>query len=390
MKIDINKINTTPKGLPFGLSFFGEPTQEIKDWLNYHKLETTNIGKYTNISVDKIDINDLFNDIEQFNYADGFSPNLSKNLHLGHLSNLVLAKALQSLNISKNWIAILGDTVGGDVDKDESLLKYNQYCNKFGYKVDDIYFASKQMLSNNIMVDGEGEFVGTKVFNIGDEKVVGIKSDGSTSYFYQDVALAQKLNSKTLYLTGFEQNNHFNLLSKLYPTTSHIGLGLVTIDGKKMSTSEGNVLLLQDIVDLLLPKFNDDINLVYNVLAGFILKTNPSQTKNISLKEIDNVKLSPGLYLSYTMASMMSAGCYIDKVEIKNSLKFKYLMSKVALQPNYLVTELVELAKEMNHLYNVKGFKIKDNIENTKTMSYLLSNLWWGMDKLGLLFVNKV
>lgn len=390
MKIDIDKIKTTPKGLPFGLSFFGDASEEIKEWLNYHKLKTSNIGKYTNIDVSECDINSLINNSDKFKYADGFSPNLSKELHLGHLSNLILAKSLQSLEVSDKWIAILGDTVGGSINKEESFKFYNSYCADFDYKIDDLYFASEQKLINNILVNGSGDFLGTKVFEFGEEKIVGVKSDGSTSYFYQDVALAQKLNAKTLYLTGFEQNNHFNLLSKLFTNISHIGLGLVTIDGKKMSSSEGNVILLKDIINMLLPKFNEDINLVYNVLAGFILKSNPTQTKNISLKEIDNVKMSPGLYLSYTIASMLSAGCYIENVDIKNNLKFKYLLSKNSLQPNHLLSELVELAKEMNHLYNVNGFIIKGNKENTQKMSYLLSNLWWGMEKLGFMYVSKV
>lgn len=41
----------------------------------------------------------------------------------------------------------------------------------------------------SILSDGEGEYTGTEVFNINNNKIVGIKSDNTTSYFYQDIAL---------------------------------------------------------------------------------------------------------------------------------------------------------------------------------------------------------
>lgn len=264
----------------------------IKEWIKYHSLTTENNGKYTNIFTDK-PLNELFYDNITFKYMDGFSPNLNKFLHIGHLSNLVLAKSIKSLGVCEKVISIYGDTLKG-ISKEESLSKLKEYHKLFKYKPEIEYFASEVEYAGDKLKDGLDDYEGTKIFEFEDEKIVGIKSDGSTSYFYQDMALAEKLNDYTLYLTGSEQNNHFNLLSKFYPKVKHIGLGLVKIDGKKMLSSEGNVVFAQDFIDQLFDIFKD-YNLVYNVIAGFILKNTPENDKNITIKSIDNPKNSPGL-----------------------------------------------------------------------------------------------
>ena len=391
MKLNINKIKTTPKGMPFGLCHYGKPTDEVKEWAEYWNISEQTSGPYTNfILPDGLDISSIFEEAKVYEWVDGFSPNLNKHLHLGHLSNLIIAKSMQSMGVGKNYIAILGDTLSGQVDKEDALAKYNQYCNDFGYKVDQLIFASEQKLSTDILVDGTDEYAGTKVFDISGEKIVGIKSDGSTSYFYQDVSLAQKLNAATLYLTGFEQAGHFSLLKGLLPDIEHVGLGLVTVDGKKMSSSEGNVIFAEDIFKQLLPKFDNDIKLVWNVVAGQILKSVPNSVKNIDMKQIESVKQSAGLYISYTMARMWSAGIQHIEVEEFNStsLKFKSLKAKCNLQPNILFEELVEHCKKINSLYITH--KIKDNEENTKIFQTLTNDLMLASKKLGINKINKL
>lgn len=394
MQIDINKIKVTPKNLPFNFCVYGEPSQELIDWANYWHLQLEKSGAYTNILLsDDTNIFDIFNNPTIYEYGDFFSPNLNKHLHLGHMSNLIIAKCLQSLSISKKTIAILGDTLEGSVDKSDALKKYNEYCNQFGYNIDNIFFASEQILDNvsNILTNGEGEYEGTKVFNVDDNtKIVGIKSDGSTSYFYQDVALASNLNKSTLYITGLEQNPHFDNLKKLFPETNHIGLGLVTVDKKKMSSSEGNVFFMEEIIDIVKQKFNGDLKLTWNVLAGHILKYDLPSMKDIDLKQIDNVKMSHGLYLSYTLARLKSAGMVPNKISmfISRNLQFKLLKAKTYISPNGLFEELIEHCRLINKLYIDNH--IKDNIENQKMFQPLLDDLLFGMECLGLFNIDKV
>ena len=391
MTINPNSIKTTPINMDFNFCVYGEPSAEIKEWISFWKLKTIQSGKYTNILIEDKDINLLFNSPKIYDWVDGFSPNLNKYLHLGHLSNLVFAKAFQSIGIGKSFIAILGDTLDGNINKEDAEKKYIDYCSQFKYTLNGIFYASSQVLKNtSLLKDGEGEFEGTKVFDIDNQKIVGIKSNGNTTYFYQDIALAEKLNGPTLYITGFEQDNHFSLLKKLYPHINHIGLGLVTIDGKKMSSSTGNVIMADEVIDLIKSKFNDDLKLTWNVIAGYLLKYTPNSIKDISLKSIDNVKSSYGLYLSYTLAKMKSAGMKPNNSSKFNSneLQFKLLKAQYNLSPNILFESLIELCKKISALYTTHH--IKDNLENQKMYQPLLDDLSLGMHLVGMFNIDKV
>jgi arginyl-tRNA synthetase len=392
MKININDIKITPSNYGFNFCVFGELSDTIKEWCSYWGLQTTISGPYTNIILnDNFKISDAFYEPIVYDYIDGFSPNLNKHLHLGHLSNLVIANAFQKLGVGKKFITIFGDTLDGKVEKEEALNTYNNVCDEFNYNVDQIFYASKMMIDDDsILKDGDGDYIGSKIFDIDGEKIVAIKSNGKSSYFYQDVALAQYLDSSTLYLTGLEQDNHFNLLEKLYPKTDHFGLGLVLLDGKKMSSSEGNIIYLEDFINGLMDKFNNDIKLVYNIIAGQILKSSLSSNKSIDSKLIFNPKLSLGLYLSYTLAHIKSCGVTTQDNEFYYSkeLEFIELKSKINYTPNLLFKHLVDHCKKINKMYETHY--IKGNDENIKLFSDMISDLELGMKKLGMFSVDKV
>jgi arginyl-tRNA synthetase len=393
MKIDINKIKTTPSELGFNFCVFGKPSDEIINWCNYWNLKMEDSGKYTNIILNdnNTEISEIFNDSKQYEYIDGFSPNLNKHLHVGHFSNLIIANAFQKLGVGKKFIAIFGDTLEGLVEKETALESYKLHCKNFNYNIDELFFASEMKLEDeSLLKDGEDIYEGSKVFDLGNEKLVAIKSSGATTYFYQDVALASKLKASTLYLTGVEQDNHFKSLNNLFPDTNHIGLGLVLLDGKKMSSSEGNVIYMNDFIDDLMSKFNNDIHLVYNIIAGQILKSTPKSSKSIDTKLINNPKLSLGLYLSYTMAHIKSCGVTTQNNSkfYSNELEFNELKAKQNLSPNILFDSLINHCKKINKLYETHY--IKGNDENIKLFSDLISDLELGMKKIGMFPVDKV
>lgn len=392
MKITILDIKEKPKKLGEGFCIYGELSDKLKSWINHWDLNTTQTGPYTNIDIPKeYNLLDLFETNEPYSYIDGFSPNLNKHLHLGHISNFAIAKAFQKMGVGKKFIANLGDTLTtGTVEKEEAFTSYLDICNKFDYHLDEIFMASELKDNTLLLKDGEGEYENTKIFELSDSKVVGIKANGNTTYFYQDVVLAKKLNDKTLYLTGFEQEGHFKNLKELYPHINHLPLGLVLVDGKKMSSSAGNVILFSEIIDILKKSLGDNEKLIWNVLCGYILKSKPDSIKNIELKNLNNVKESQGLYLSYTLAKLKSAGLEIIKQKDFNSqsLSFKLLKAKSLLQPDILFGALVDLAKEISVLY-VKHH-IKDNEENKKIFEPLAQDLLFGMEILGLFDMDKV
>lgn len=321
---------------------------------------------------------------------DGFSPNLNKKLHIGHLSNMVLAKAFRSLGVTEKTVSLLGDTLAGDIALKDALSDLNRYQMDFDFFPDCSLHASQMKYHGGLLTDGSGNYSGTKIFKIGDTKIVGVKSSGETSYFYQDVALAEMLKDKTLYITGNEQCNHFESLNKLFPDIVHIGLGLVKVTGKKMSSRTGNVILIEDFIEIINQMFNGDMKLIYNVFAGLILKSKPDADKRLNLDIISDPKNSQGLYISYTTARLLSAGCSVIKINNFNNkhLEFAYLKAAINLTPNTLFDALIQHCQRINYLYTSNY--IKNNPENQIMFESMLSDLVLGCKKLGLFIIAKV
>lgn len=402
-KILVTSLKTTPDNMEFGFCVYGDLTEKEEEWVKYWNLETSIKGPYTNIILpDHFNLNHTMYADTEYKYVDGFSPNLNKHLHIGHFSNLVIAKALQNLGIGEEYISILGDTIDGEVLKYEAYDKFVQHCDAFGYNVNHTFLASDMKLKKEdlYLFDGLGKYKGSKVFlGTGTCQIVGIKKTGQTSYFYQDVSLIHKLiemggdDPSILYLVGNEQTDHFKALKsyfRTYEKIDHLPLGLVSIKGEKMSTRKGNVILLDDVINMLLPKLNNDLFLVWNVMAGQILKTGASKNKSIDLDTLTDPKKSQGMYLSYTMARMNSAGVeHIHHPEfIRKDLQYKDLKSKQLLAPNILFEGLVDLCKKINSLY--KTTRIEGNPNAQYEFSLLYADLLLGVHKLGLFPMKKV
>lgn len=386
MKLSPSLFAAIPKHLGHGLCVFGKPSDEVAAWCAHHRLSMTPSGAYANIAIPAgVSVTDLFTQPTPYPYVDGFSPNLNKHLHLGHLSNLVYAKAFQALGVGQSFVALLGDTIQGKVSHDEATAAFNAWCGLIGYEVDAVYLASH--LSVDCPVAGTGLYEGTKGFDAL-SYVVGIKSNGETSYLYHDVALAAQLNAPTLYLTGMEQTDHFKHLAALFPHIKHVPLGLVQMDGAKMSSSDGNVVMLQPLWDELTALFAPP--LAWNVLAGPILKAHPQSAKKVTLDSLKHVKSSPGLYLSYTLARLKSAGIQLAGQPSLDAfdLAFAHLVAKHNLNPAALMTALTSHAQAINSLY--VDHTIKDNPANQAMFKAMGDDLLTGMLALGLMDVDKV
>lgn len=421
MKIAPNKIGLTPAHVEQGFCVYGDVTEEIREWCLENGIKEQTSGKFTNLIPRKNEpVQDLFTYPQPYKYLDGFSPNLNKHLHLGHLSNLVLAKAFQSMGVAEQTVAIFGDTITGSVGQEEALSAFHGYCDKYGYRVDHYMMASEMRLpeDKDLLSNGEGEYEGTKVFTIGDKKIVGIKSSEgkmvaiagepskplaglheNTTYFFQDVAMAYHLNAPTLYLTGSEQVPHFKLLKEMFPHIDHIGLGLVLLNGKKMSSrnedgtektdEEKREIYAKEVMETLDGIFVDPF-LSFNVLAGEILRADPKSTKNIKTSTISDPSKSIGLYLSYTTARMNSAGVLPEK-----TLKFKdmllgyaYAKSMNSKEPHHLFNALFKHCMHMNGLY--KTHRIVGNEQNKLMFSDMMADLELGLRTLGLFSINSV
>lgn len=117
------------------------------------------------------------------------------------------------------------------------------------------------------------------------------KSDGSSLYMTRDLAAALFRKrmygfAQSLYVVGAEQRNHFDqlkaVLSEMGFTWSkqihYIPFGLMSLNGKKMSTRKGNIVQLEDVL-------NDSIKLARQQIAE----------KNPNLSNADEVAQQVGV-----------------------------------------------------------------------------------------------
>lgn len=116
-----------------------------------------------------------------------------------------------------------------------------------------------------------------------------IKSDGSTLYTTRDIAAAVYRKRtydfyRCLYVTASAQCLHFAQLFKVielmgydwYDRMVHIPYGMVSIDGEKLSTRTGNVILIKDLISTAVEK-----------VAAVIEEKNPSlENKEKTAEEV--------------------------------------------------------------------------------------------------------
>ncbi|MFH0973205.1 MAG: arginine--tRNA ligase [Candidatus Micrarchaeota archaeon] len=119
--------------------------------------------------------------------------------------------------------------------------------------------------------DKDGEIVGDlEKFEL--PNLIVLRSNGTTLYSTRDLALAETRFqahkfTECVYVTGSEQKNHFNqvfkildLLGKPYAAgLKHVSFGLISLPSGKMSTRQGNVVLLEDILNAVIAEAQKEI-----------------------------------------------------------------------------------------------------------------------------------
>lgn len=160
------------------------------------------------------------------------------------------------------------------------------------------------------------------------------KSDGATLYVTRDLAAAnyRKENydfAKNVYVVGNEQSAHFKQLKAVLTKLGrewaddivHVPFGLITLDGKKLSTRKGKIVLLEEVlkeaVDLALEQITDKnpdlVNkeeVAHQVGVGAVifhdLKTERMNSFDFNLADIVQFEGETGPYVQYTYARSKS------------------------------------------------------------------------------------
>lgn len=174
------------------------------------------------------------------------------------------------------------------------------------------------------------------------------RTDGATLYMTRDLAAAMYRKdeynfAKSLYVVGGEQREHFQQLKAVLSLldlpcaddVEHIPFGLITFNGKKMSTRKGDVVLLKDVLDdaheLALKQIEEKNPTLANkdqvaeeVGAGAVvfhdLMNDRTNNFDFKIEEVVRFEGDTGPYVQYTNARAQSilrkAGVEVDTSNI--------------------------------------------------------------------------
>lgn len=295
---------------------------------------------------------------------------------------------------------------------------------------------------NNCLKESEG----AKIVDL-EDKGLGVcmikKSNGSTSYATRDLAAVLYRSrtydfDKCLYVVAYEQNLHFKQIfevaknleipEKCLNGLEHVAYGMVRLTTGKMSTREGTVIkvdeLLQEAIDRVqkvIEEKNPEMEnrseeakkigigaVIFNNLCSTIIKDQVFDWNTVL-----NFNGETGPYIQYIYVrtkSVLEKAGYVPNI---NEIKFELLQDKESLkviqtlynfenilmsvvdknEPSLLARYLIELAQNYSNFYNENKI-IDDNkdIQNARVyLSYAVGNvLKTGAGLLGIQMPNKM
>lgn len=345
-------MNCTPLPLHIGHGFVAQ--EDLSDFQGY---KNESKGFYNNyhftldnyqwpLGVDYLDNKSI----------DGFSPNLNKKLHIGHLRNFCLANSVGRITKAK-MVAILGKALGVDEEAKQELFalfnEHNYFPNIF-YDL-DLFEPTIKLIEHE-----DGHFT----FN----NVVVIRSNGIPTYSYHELAFAEHV-APDYYITGAEQVEHFKDLGL---GDKHLPMGLVLgEDGKKIKSRSGDALLLTEALQMIENALDETPykkQIAWNIACCNLLFANRSTNVKLNVDNWVN-PATPGMYITYTYARFMNA---LDSEGNISAITEEHLpLLSQCSYSNYYLQQAINkldsapiaqyaqsLAKSMNTIYN-KGEKIK-------------------------------
>lgn len=264
------------------------------------------------------------------------------------------------------------------------------------------------------------------------------RSDGATQYITRDLASAIYRHdeydfAKSLYVVGAEQKDHFDQMKAILKLAGddwadnieHIGFGMITMDGKKMSTRKGNIVPLVDVLDTARqlaakqiseknPGLKDADHVAEEVGAGAVVFNDLQKDRNLSidfsLEDIVQFEGDTGPYVQYTHARAMSILRKSGQQLVSNTeLKFVDdeawpIISRLSVypetikrawqlrEPSVIAKYLLSLARDFNSYYAHTKILVKDEKMNSRLslvqgMCYVLEN---GLNLLGVSAPNQM
>ena len=291
------------------------------------------------------------------------------------------------------------------------------------------------------------ESQGAKIIDLEDKGIhtpcIIQKSNGSTTYATRDLAAilyrARTYDfDKALYVVSYEQTLHFKQVfevakllgidEKYTNGLKHVPFGMVSLPTGKMSTREGNIVKLEELLNESIsrakeiieeknPELEDKDEVAKKVGVGAVIFNDLSNSRIkdevFDWNQILNFQGETGPYIQYTYVrtkSVLEKAGYMPTIEevkfdklldesSKNIIKLIYNFENVLVQvtekeePSILSRYLIDLAKAFSNFYNDNKILVEDKeIQNARVyLTYAVGKvLKVGAELLGIEMPNKM
>ncbi len=202
------------------------------------------------------------------------------------------------------------------------------------------------------------------------------KADGATLYATRDLAAAfYRKNTydfyKSLYVVAYQQNLHFKQLFKVIEMMGydwakdmvHVPFGMVSIEGEKLSTRDGNVVFLEDVLNTAKakalqiineknPSLEDKDNVAEMVGTGAVIfgALVGSRIKDISFSydKVLNFEGETGPYVQYTYARCCSL---LNKIDCSGEINYYNLTTAESYELIKLIDRYPEIVADSGAKY---------------------------------------
>ena len=311
-------------------------------------------------------------------------------------------------------------------------------------------FYSDKMPEVIEILENTGKLVesqGAKIIDLEDKGIntpcIIQKSNGSTTYATRDLAAilyrARTYDfDKALYVVSYEQTLHFKQVfevakllgidEKYTKGLKHVPFGMVSLPTGKMSTREGNIVKLEELLNESIarakeiieeknPELEDKDEVAKKVGVGAVIFNDLSNSRIkdevFDWNQILNFQGETGPYVQYTYVrtkSVLEKAGYMPTIEeikfdklldeaSKNIIKLIYNFENILIQvtekeePSILSRYLIDLAKAFSNFYNGNKILVEDkDIQNARVyLTYAVGKvLKTGAKLLGIEMPNKM
>ncbi|MGE5558594.1 MAG: arginine--tRNA ligase [Bacillota bacterium] len=281
----------------------------------------------------------------------------------------------------------------------DSMTGESFYNDRMGEVVDELRAKS-------LLIESEGAWI-VDLGPYGMPPCLILKKDGGTLYATRDIAAALYRKrtydfARCIYVVASAQNLHFQQWIKVVELMGyswakdlvHVPFGLVSLEGEKLATRKGNVVLLQELLEETIkmtreiiedknPALENKEEVARDVGVGAVIFSDLSNNRIkdvvFSWKEALNFDGETGPYVQYTHARACSiirkAGkepaCGINPELLIDAPAFKviktiYRFPEIILQavkelePSIISRYLIDLAQDFNGFYHECQVLVED------------------------------